>query len=240
MIPLQAFRQAATTILGEGAAPGPSVALGDGLLDGIPADTTALAGANAALLADRPEVRAWLARIAEWIAGDATRLDAPVRHGPLALWPLLSVGRAGHFDPATLDGGVPVGTAWIAALEPMRFFQQAADHLEVHGGERGMRLAARLRAPSGNLALVGRLVDTVAVSLETSRAQATLRLRVVSPDNGSARQTLLLLQGWRMRRSLADAADAPVFAHARMGRAGNRVEMAVTGDAHVVVGLFGR
>lgn len=240
MIPLHAFRQAATSFLGEGASPGPSVALGDDPLEGIPADTTALAGADAALLADRPEVHTWLARTAGWIGGDATWLDDPVLHGRLALWPLLSTARAGRFDPSALEGGVPAGAAWIVAMEPARFFQQAADHLEVHGGERGMRLAARLRAPSGNLALVGRLVETAAIALEADRGHGTLRLRVVSPDPGAARQTLLLLQGWRMRRSLADAADAHVFAHARVGRTGSRVEMALSGDLRVVAGLFAR
>jgi hypothetical protein len=245
MTTLRALRHAATALTGAGRREGgrdlaPSVDLGPTPLPGVPAETTALAGGDADAVAQRPELAAWLSGIASWLTG-ARDIDLarPVRHGRFSLWPLLAEGDH-PFDPARLSGVVPEGAAWLAARDPARFFAQAADRLDDVGLERGSQWAARLRQPEGNVALVGRIVESVGLAMDADDVTAALRLRVTCPDAATARQTQFLLHGWRMRKAIVDNAAGRVFAASEIVREGVRVEMVLPGETGVIVGLFAR
>ncbi|MFZ5480753.1 MAG: hypothetical protein ACOZNI_28595 [Myxococcota bacterium] len=243
MTPLRALRHAATALSGAahgGREMAPSVDLGTQALASIPTETTALAGGDAEALAQRPELGAWLTGIASWLTGaEEIDLSRPVPHGRLSLWPLLAEGD-GPFDPARLGGVVPEGSVWLAARDAQRFFSQAAERLELVGTERAATWASRLRAPEGNVALVGRIVDAVGLAMDGDEQWAALRLRVTCPDAATARQTQFLLHGWRMRKALADSPAGRVFAASEIVRDGVRVEMAMPGETGVIVGLFAR
>jgi hypothetical protein len=217
---------------------GPAVTLGDACT-ALPRHTTALLGA-AAHAADQAEVQGWLRAVASWLGGGAppSTLGAPVRDGELHVWALLAEGSPG-FDPSALSDAVPEGTAWFAALEPERFFAQAAERLGAAGGERAERLAGRLRQPSGELALVSRMVTTVALSLDLAASpSAALVLRVGCSDLAASVQASVLLHAWRARRALGTDAAATAFAGAEVRRGGTRVEVAFQGTADAMGRLF--
>jgi hypothetical protein len=229
MSPLHALRKAAG--LGHTNALGASVALAGPTVPKLPDDATALLGAHLDAIGDG-RARDWLTRVAGWLTGTPqVDLDHPVQVGRHALWVLLGTGNDG-FSSQRLEGAVPEGSAWLVALEPERFFAQAADRLEAAGGPRAERLAGRLRQPTGNLAMLARMVSSAALSLELSDpATASLRLRVVAPDLTGAVQASVLLHAWRARRAGREDEDAQSFARASVHRRGARVEVAFTGTA---------
>ena len=164
--------------------------------------------------------------------------DLPGRLGGQAVWPILAEG-GGDFAAHTLRDTIPRGAAWVVALRPERFFQQAADRLEARGDERGADWAARLRSPSGNLALVGRLVRVVAISLGVEPS-AVLRMRLTCNDETAAVQATIAMQAWRVRRSLGEGPAAQCFAASSLVRDGARVELSLPGDVDTLTTLFGR
>jgi hypothetical protein len=219
----------------------PSVNIAGGV-EGVPAQTTMLAGADDPALAQDPLLAGWFDRVVGMLSGGSLDLSAPGRVGNAAVWPVLGEGE-GDFDAAVLSGAIPVGTVWVAALHPERFFVQAADRLEALGDTRGVEWAARLRTPTGNLALLGRVVRTMAIALDAppgGTAPGVLRLRVGCPDEGAAKQAMLLLHAWRIRRGLAEGAAAQLFRASDLVRADSRVELTLVGDPPLLVGLFGR
>lgn len=235
MSTLRTIRHAAGAFLGDGAVLSESVAFGASALGGVAADTTAFAGARLDL-AHAAEVREWIGGVAGWLFGEDEVADGPpVVQAGHALWPLLG-DPGGQFDASRLADVVPAGAAWIVAVDPPRFFGQAAQKLERRGTERAHQLAARLRQPTGNLALAGRLVDTVALTLDADLAG--LRMRLGCADSAGARQAQLVLQGWRLRRSLAESPTAPLFHDATVARAGTRVEMVFRGESALVRRVF--
>ncbi len=134
------------------------------------------------------------------------------------------------FPARRIEGAVPEGSAWLVALEPERFFAQAAERLESAGGPRAERLAGRLRQPSGNLAMLARMVSSAALSIAfTDGGAASLRLRVVAPDLTGAVQASVLLHAWRARRAGRQDADAPTLARAGVHRRATRVEVSFSG-----------
>lgn len=234
MSPLNTLRQAAASLAGERRSLGPAVAWGETLFHDLPADTTAVAGGDVTELAREPALRAWLEDVTGWMTGSATLLDeAPAQRGDACIWALLSEGPP-PFDPAALGGAVPRGAAWVAALRPDRFFAQAADRLEQAGHERGARWAARLRAPEGNLGVIRRNVETVALSL----GPTALRLRIGFVDGTAARQGVVLLHGWRLRRAMGEGTAAEAFRTAEVVREGTRVEMRVNAPFETLLTLF--
>ena len=237
MLPIHALRHAAGSLAGDGKDLGPSVAFGEGLLAGIPASTSALAGTDEAVVDAHPGLLSWVADIAAWLTGEANvDLSRPRLHAGLALWPLLSEG-GGDFDARPLEGAVPRGAAWVVAMRPEHFFAQAAERLERSGDARAVAWSARLRAPTGNLAILERLVRTFAISLDPA---GVLRLRVGCPNSGTARRAFLLLHGWRLRRAAGDGAVAQAFAGADLVRHDARVQMSFSGDPEVLARLFKR
>jgi hypothetical protein len=237
MMPLHALRQAAGALAGERQALGPAVAFGDGPVHELPADTTAIAGGDATALARSEALIDWLSAAVEWISGTTEPMErAPLVRADLHLWGVLAEGELG-FEPSVLEGAVPRGAAWIAAMRPHRFFVQAADRLEAAGHERGARLAARLRAGDGNLDVVRRSVETVAVSLDAGSVPA-LRLRVACVDGAAARQAVMLLHAWRLRRAMGESASAEAFRSGAVLRDGHRVELRIVGSLDTLLGLF--
>jgi hypothetical protein len=216
----------------------PSVSV-EGGAEGVPASTTLLVGGEDPGLAADPVLAGWFARMTGMLSGrDTIDLPEPGRLGGAPVWPILGHGE-GSFDATLLAGAIPVGAAWVAALHPDRFFAQAAERLDARGDSRGAEWAARLRTPTGNLALLGRLVTTMAISLDTSGAPV-LRLRIGCPDEGAARQALLALHAWRVRRGMGDGAAGAAFRGSDLVRADRRVELSLWGDLSTLIGLFGR
>ncbi len=210
--------------------------------EGLPTDTTMLIGGDDPAMAEDPVLAAWFARIVGAVSGNAPMdLSRPGRLGGVPVWPVLSEG-SGRFDPAILADAIPVGTAWVVALRPERFFVQAAARLEARGDERGADWAARLRSPAGNIALLGRLVTTVAICLQVAEGDGPswMRLRFTSPDEGAARQAVVALHAWRVRRGIADGPEGAAFRGSDLVRDGVRVELALPGDVATLTGLFGR
>ncbi len=220
----------------------PSVPVDSGA-EGLPADTTMLIGGDDPALAYDPVLVGWLARMVAAVSG-TTELDlaAPGRLGGAPAWPILTEG-GGHFDAAALAGAIPRGTAWLVATRPERFFAQAATRLDARGDARGADWAARLRAPTGNLALLGRVVRTFAIALHVGEphtgAGSALRLRVTCPDDMTARQALVALHGWRVRRGLAESPEGAVFRASDLVRDGQRAELLLPGALDPLTRLFG-
>ena len=200
----------------------------------VPADTTGLLGGRDP--AD-PRAQAWLEAVAAWLApGEALDARPSAAHAGWRLWPLLGSGAPG-FSAERLHLAVPAGDAWLAALRPDLFFAQAAERLEAAGGDQAERWAGRLRQPTGNLAIIGRLVQTFALSLDLGSPSA-LRLRVGCADTPSAVQASMLLHAWRGRRGAGADAIATAFADATVHRVGTRVEMTFPGTPDVVTRLI--
>ncbi|MDP2315682.1 MAG: hypothetical protein Q8P41_22480 [Pseudomonadota bacterium] len=212
----------------------------DGGAEGLPAETTMLIGGDDPGLAEDPVLAGWFARMVGAVTGRAPLdLSAPGRLGGAPVWPILAEG-GGHFDASALVNAIPRGTAWLVATRPERFFAQAASRLEARGDARGADWAARLRSPSGNLALLGRIVRTVGITLQVGDPGAsTLRLRVTCPDDNAARQAVFALHGWRERRGLGDGLDAAVFRASDLLREGRRVELVLPGELDTLIRLFG-
>ncbi len=229
----------------------------EGGAEGLPARVTLLAGGADARVAADPLLAGWFARVVGALSGrDTLELATPGRLGRSAAWPLLGADRerldtetldpegrdAQGLDARVLEGAVPAGSAWIVAFHPDRFFDQAAARLDARGDERGAEWAARLRSPAGNIARLGALVHAIAVSLDLPHADnphGVLRLRLTCPDAGAARQTTLLLHGWRIRRGLGDGADAAVFRASDLVRADAQAELTLPGEIQVLTTLFG-
>jgi hypothetical protein len=236
MSPLHVLRKAAG--LGPTHVLAASVELVETTLPRVPDDATALLGAHLDAVGDA-RARDWLTRVAAWLTGTPqVDLDHPVQVGQHALWALLGTGNDG-FSSQRLAGAVPEGSAWLVALEPERFLAQAAERLEAAGGPRAERLAGRLRQPTGNLAMLARMVSSAALSLELSDpGAASLRLRVVAPDLTGAVQASVLLHAWRARRAGRTDEDAPTFARASVHRRATRVEVTFTGTPAEVARLI--
>lgn len=217
----------------------PSVAL-TGPVEGLPAHTSLLIGGEHPGVVHDPVIAGWLVRMVGAIVGKAPLdLSVPGRLGDAPVWAILTDG-GGLFDATVLVGSVPVGTAWLVATGPDLFFAQAAGRLEERGDARGAEWAARLRAPTGNLALLGRIVRTFAIALHIDdNGGCALRLRVTTPDAYAARQALLALHAWRVRRGMGGDADAAVFRASRLVRDGHRVELVLPGELDVLARLFG-
>lgn len=228
-----ASRLAATA---RGARLAPSVDVSAGA-EGVAAETTVLIGGEDPKIGADPVFAAWFARLVGAVSGDLD-LSRPGRLGGQAVWPILTEG-GGDFAAGALAEAIPRGAAWVVALRPERFFHQAADRLEARGDERGADWAARLRSPTGNLALVGRLVRVVAIALEVG-SPAVLRMRLSCNDEAAAIQATIALQAWRVRRSLGEGAGAQAFASATLVREGTRVEMSLPGEVDTLTTLFGR
>jgi hypothetical protein len=205
---------------------------------GVPADTSVIVGGDDPALATDPVLAAWFARIVGAVSTPTFDVAAAGRLGRAPVWPILSEG-GGHLDTAMLEGAIPAGTAWIAALRPDRFFAQAATRLEARGDARGADWAARLRSPTGNVALLGRLVSTAAITLSVGDPSA-IRLRVKCPDEAAGRQAALALHAWRVRRGLPDDPGGAVFRASDLVRDGARVELVLPGELNTVTRLFGR
>jgi len=220
----------------------PSVPV-EGGAEGLAADTTMIIGGDDPALAADPVLVGWFARMVAAVSGTtALDLSAPCRLGGAPAWPILTEG-GGDFDAAALAGAIPRGTAWLAATRPERFFAQAAARLEARGDARGADWAARLRAPTGNLALLGRVVRTFAITLHVGEPPtgvgSTLRLRVTCPDDMTARQAIVALHGWRVRRGLAESSDGAVFRASDLVRDGQRAELLLPGELDTLTRLFG-
>ncbi|MFN7143126.1 MAG: hypothetical protein ACK4YP_05075 [Myxococcota bacterium] len=221
----------------------PSVDVSAGA-QGLPAQTTMIVGGEDPALAKDPVLAAWFARIVGMITSDTFDVADAGRLGNKPVWPILAEGE-GTLDTAALVGAVPSATAWVVALHPERFFLQAATRLEARGDARGADWAARLRTPTGNLALLGRVVRTVAIALQVGPSAgnaggSVLRMRVTCPDEGSARQAVVALHGWRVRRGMADGPEGAAFRASDLVRNGTRVELSLPGDVTTLTGLFGR
>ena len=207
--------------------------------EGLPADTTVLIGGDDPEVATDPVLAAWFARIVGLVAGDRLELGASARLGAHRVWPILTEG-AGALDVTPLHDAIPAGSAWAVATRPERFFAQAADRLEARRDARGADWAARLRAPTGNLALLGRLVRTVAIALDVGSTGAVLRLRVTCASENAATQAAFALHGWRVRRGLGEGPGAAAFRASDLVRDSHRVELALPGDVATLTSLFGR
>ena len=207
--------------------------------EGLPAETTMLVGGEDPAIAQDPVLAGWFARIVGAVAGDTLDIAAVARLGDTPVWPILAEGE-GALDTTALHGAVPAATAWVLALRPERFFAQAASKLEERGDSRGADWAARLRAPTGNLALLGKLVRTVAIALDLAGPTAALRLRVTCASDASATQAMLALHAWRVRRGLGDGPGAQAFRASDLVRDGTRVELTLPGDVVTLTSLFGR
>jgi hypothetical protein len=234
-----ATRRAAVAAFSGRGALAPSVPVDSGA-DGLPADTTLFIGGEDASLAEDPLVLAWFGRMVGAIVGKAPLdLSTPGRLGDTAVWPILAEG-GGVFDAEGLAGAIPHGTSWLVATRPDRFFVQAAARLDARGDARGADWAARLRSPTGNLALLGRIVRTFAIALQVSNGgPSALRLRVSCPDPNAARQAVLALHAWRVRRGMGESADASVFRGSDLVREGHRVELVLPGELDALTRLFG-
>lgn len=240
MASVSALLGAATRLAGAGRRGelAPSVDVRGGA-DGLPADTTVLVGGDAPEVTDDPVVAAWFARIVGAVSGDGLDLGPAGCLGAHRVWPILTEG-AGALDVTPLVGAIPAGSAWVVATRPERFFAQAADRLEARGDARGADWAARLRAPTGNLALLGKLVRTVAIALDIQPSGAALRLRVTCSSEASATQAAFALHGWRVRRGLAEGPGAAAFRASDLVRDAHRVELVLPGDVPTLTSLFGR
>lgn len=209
--------------------------------DGLPADTTLFVGGEDAALAEDPVIVGWLGRMVGAIVGKGPlELSVPARLGDAAAWAILAEGDDSGFDAHALSGAIPHGTSWLVATRPDRFFPQAAARLEARGDARGADWAARLRTPTGNLALLGRIVRTAAIALQLGNGgPGALRLRVSCPDPNAARQAILALHAWRVRRGMGEGPDAAVFRASDLVREGHRVELVLPGDLDTLTRLFG-
>ena len=217
----------------------PSVPV-EGGAEGLSAETSMLIGGDDPALVADPVLAGWFARMVGAVSGKRTlELSAPGRLGGATVWPILSE-EGGAFDAATLADAIPQGTAWLVATRPDRFFPQAAARLEARGDTRGADWAARLRTPTGNLALLGRIVRTVAITLQIApTGPSALRLRVSCPDESAARQAAIALHAWRVRRGLGDGPDAAVFRASDLVRHATRVELVLPGEVDTLARLFG-
>ncbi len=208
--------------------------------EGIPAETTMIVGGTDPAIGQDPVLAGWFARIVGAVSTDTLDIAAAARLGNVRVWPILAEGH-GVLDVSLLVGAIPATSAWVVALRPERFFTQAAVRLEARGDARGADWAARLRAPKGNLALLGKLVRTAAIALEVGDgASASLRLRLTCPNDAAATQAVFALHGWRVRRGLADGPEGAVFRASDLVRDGARVELLLPGDVGTLTGLFGR
>ena len=231
---LHALRTAVGGAVGDRAGLAPSLDLGRSPL-ALPHDATAIGG----LSPEAPEAAArWLATVQRWVTGAPDgALSTPHLENPVRLWAVLHDEGTHDFDSERLAGAIPTGDAFLVALEPPRFFAQALMRLDTHDTRHARRMAERLRSPSTNLATVGRLVDTVAISLALGE-QPTLRLRLRCADTPAAFQVSVLLQAWRARRASGGDVAAPAFARSTVHRGATRVEMAFPGSASQVLGLI--
>jgi hypothetical protein len=211
----------------------PSVDLGAGTL-ALPACATAVAG----LEAHAPEAaETWLSGMVQWVTG-APHGPLPQPHAdlPLRTWAVLHEGAPPGLPVASLQGAIPRGDAWVAALSPNRFVAQAITRLSSQDTPHGRRMAARLRSPSANLSTIHALVETAALSLDLGETPA-LRLRVGCTDTAAAFQAAVVLQAWRVRRSSGEDAAATAFGRAYVLRGATRVELCFPGTVEQVLGL---
>ncbi len=231
---LHALRTAVGGAVGDRAGLAPSLHLGEAAL-ALPHDATAIGGlaANAPDAAER-----WLATTQRWVTGAPDGvLAAPHLELPVRLWAVLHAERALGFSGERLVGAIPAGDAFLVAIDPARFFAQALTCLDAHDTRHGRRMAERLRSPSANLATVGKLVDTVAMSLALGE-QPALRLRLRCADTPAAFQVSVLLQAWRARRASGADVAAQAFARSTVHRGATRVEMTFPGSVAQVLGLI--
>ena len=201
----------------------------------LPADATAIGG----LAPHAPDAaERWLAATQRWVTGAPDGvLTTPHLELPVRLWAVLHDEGAHAFAGERLVGAIPAGDAFLVAFDPERFFAQALARLDAHDTRHARRMAERLRSPSANLATVGKLVDTVAMSLALGE-QPALRLRLRCADTSAAFQVSVLLQAWRARRASGADVAAQAFAWSTVHRGATRVEMTFPGSAAQVLGLI--